>query len=443
MANKDLDILLFVSSNSSEVDDKQILWLENFEYILKVCLKQVLKQEMLVERIFADETLKEASVYLQINLSSNFDNKSKLNSEDLVSVDGINIKEERKKKAVSFYNEKNESIDDLTSKISNISDVVWRKFSDLVYEIKKIVYRKKKNQNHIEKPTLFFAETSTDQEQNRLNLIREFRYRGYNTLPNENLSNDMMKFSDEVQACMDKAIISIHIIGNTYTPVLKNIDVSKVELQNDIFSEVNASTNSNLNRLVLIPPRIKIKSKKQKNYIESFKRNIELHKDTEIIQSPLEDFKSIIQKRIDLILNPNLISTSLNKAKGKFVYLIKDAEIENLDRFVDEIKKSGLEIVEIESEANKINMVKQHQFNLVNCEGVVVAFNSNNQQWLKSKLIDIIKSPGIGRTKPFNFKYLLTSKDLILNGLLEKNISKVLLGDKQALKQALDKIIES
>ena len=37
----------------------------------------------------------------------------------------------------------------------------------------------------------------------------------------------------------------------------------------------------------------------------------------------------------------------------------------------------------------------------------IIVYSSQNEQWLNSKLIDIIKAPGIGRTKPFLLKAIL------------------------------------
>lgn len=44
-------------------------------------------------------------------------------------------------------------------------------------------------------------------------------------------------------------------------------------------------------------------------------------------------------------------------------------------------------------------------------EAVIIAQQSENQYWLNSKLRDLIKSPGMGRLKPFK-------KVIIITGLL-------------------------
>jgi hypothetical protein len=253
-----------------------------------------------------------------------------------------------------------------------------------------------------------------------------------------------MEFSDQVQNYMEESILSVHLLGNQYAPLLKNIEISKVELQNDIFSEVisnNDAENAKLRRLVLIPPSLKARSEKQRNYIESFKRNIELHKNTEIIQTPLEDFKSIIQKRIDFELNDDGKIVE-DIVKGEFFYIIKDnSDNKKLDELKAGLKKQKIDFVETQTSRNKIELIKQHQKNLALCSGVIISYGSNNVQWLNSKLTDIIKSPGIGRKKPFLFKAIFTDQKIESKSFFNmKDIDILDSSDNKYLDIVLDKI---
>ena len=45
MSEKNLDILFYISSNESELDENDIEWINNFKFILEISLHQVLKSK--------------------------------------------------------------------------------------------------------------------------------------------------------------------------------------------------------------------------------------------------------------------------------------------------------------------------------------------------------------------------------------------------------------
>lgn len=453
MTDKNLDIAFYIPLELKNLDDSQQQWLTNFKYILEVSLNQVLKRKVLGKLFYSDNKIENASIYIQCLIHDEFDNEyllqKRVDSEaKIIQIVGNlslveKIASESAHKSYEFYDNQSGKRIDLTSHINKIPNSTWLKVSDLSFEIGKLL-KINKTKKASKKDKIFFAETSPDQAQNRNYLIREFKHQGYNVIPDSKLSNDMMEFSDQVQNYMEESILSVHLLGNQYAPLLKNIEISKVELQNDIFSEVissNDAEKAKLRRLVLIPPSLKARSEKQRNYIESFKRNIELHKNTEIIQTPLEDFKSIIQKRIDFELNDE-IKPAEDIVTGEFIYIIKDnSDNKKLDELKAGLKKQNIDFVETQTSRNKIELIKQHQKNLALCSGVIISYGSNNVQWLNSKLTDIIKSPGIGRKKPFLFKAIFTDQKIESKSFFSmKDIDILDSSDNKYLDIVLDKI---
>jgi len=453
MIDKNLDVLFYIPSELKNLDDTQQQWVNNFKYILEVSLSQVLKRKITSKINYSKNKIENSSVYIQCFIQDKFDEESLLqktvdNDVKIIHIVGkINLIEELSLvssfKTYEFFDRQTGKIIDLTSHIDKILNSTWLKVSDLSFELGKLL-KIKKTKNTTKKDKIFFAETSPDQIHNRNYLIREFKHQGYNVIPEIQLSDDMLEFSEQVQNYMGESILSVHLLGNQYAPLLKNIEISKVELQNDIFNEVVSSNDvekANLKRLVLIPPTLKARSEKQRNYIESFKRNIELHKNTEIIQTPLEKFKSIIQKRIDFELN-NGKKVIEDIAKGDFIYIIKDnLETKELNDLKASLKNQNIDFIETKTSRNKIELIKQHQKNLALCTGVIISYGSNNVQWLNSKLTDIIKSPGIGRKNPFLFKAIFTNQKIESKSFFNmKDINILDSNDNKYMEIVLDKI---
>ena len=48
--------------------------------------------------------------------------------------------------------------------------------------------------------------------------------------------------------------------------------------------------------------------------------------------------------------------------------------------------------------------MQAHQDNLKFCDGVLIFFGAASGQWVEMKLMDLLKAPGYGRTKPLTAK---------------------------------------
>jgi hypothetical protein len=440
MTDKNLDVLFYVPSKKENVDEPEKQWINNLKYILEISLNQVLKRKANCNLAYENDPIQNSEIYIQCFLGTNFSKEKTIQSiyknEDLniyhvlINTNSLEFSNALiNLKTYRFYNEQTGKILDLTLKLEDILNTTWLKISDLSFEIGKVLRKRDKKIPTNNK--IFIAETSPDQTLNRNYLVREFKHQGYTVVPEDQLPNDIVSFSDQVQNLMEESLISIHLIGNNYAPLLNNIEISKVELQNDIFNEVIVKTESlkrNLQRLVLIPPALKPKSDKQKKYIDSFKLNIELQKNTEIIQSPLEDFKSIIQKKVDGFFNENTKQKdiSINKSKKRTIYIIGNGTNTNAIKDLKEVlNEKGFDFAETINSKNKIELIKDHQRNLTHCDGVIVYYSSKNEQWLNSKLSDIVKSPGIGRNIPFLLKAILI--DGLREPKIEMNIRDLLI----------------
>jgi hypothetical protein len=421
MSEKAENIIVYIPNKKGSLSEKDIYWIDKFQTIISIGLKQIVKTDFNLNLEFEDFALKKKIgelLVIQMFLHNDFKAESVLNENSDSNTSGlINIycdpEVEQSMGAgfsVKLYDEITEKKVDLSEGINDLKNEVWLKFLDITYKIEELFYHINKKPEEAQQ-NIYVAQTSKDQNRNRKIIIRELEHLGYNVLPHKNFSSDLISYSDMVHENIKESVLSVHIFGNNYTPINKNIEISGVELQNDIFIEVAEemiSQKKNIHRLVWIPPDLKPKSEKQKLYIESFKRNIELLRNTEIIQAPVEIFKNIIENKIiGLTSVKEEISISENK-KANSVYIISSKEDEKyLKEIEQEFSKNKISVLVNANSQNKIDLLREHYHNLINCDGILIVYPNDNKQWLNSKLSDILKAPGFGRKKPFLFKTIL------------------------------------
>ncbi|MBN1186384.1 MAG: hypothetical protein JXB49_29180 [Bacteroidales bacterium] len=290
--------------------------------------------------------------------------------------------------------------------------IYWQKLTDLAYEVKNIIDLQSKKPSN-EKPGIFLADTSIDQQYNRDIIQRELSQYGFRIFPEKPLPSEYEKLKVELNSILDNTRLSIHIIGNQYNNILKDADISKTEAQNKIASEYYENkVKKNLSRLIWISPELKIKDPRQEKFIASLSKDPKELFGGEIIQTPLEVLKTIINRN----LRENQIDIA-KKGPQKSIYIIHDInEHESIKPLVKELETTSIHVITSLADKKDVNSVQLHRQNLVNAEGVIIYYNSINPFWLSSKLSDIMKAPGYGKTRPFAAK-------AIISGSKAKNIN--------------------
>jgi len=316
-----------------------------------------------------------------------------------------------------FYNEPAKQYYSLSfSGESSEDEKIWLSLLDIGHEVKYTLRERTRKDNSENRKNIYLAITTPDQEYYRQNLKRELRHWGFNVLPNRFLPDDYTKFKEQVYNYLEDCSLAIHILGNQYGKQVNGSDKSMIEIQNDIVAEYihekhdSSNTLSSTFRFIWLNPNIQFFSEEQQNYIEKVKHDIDFLKGTEIIQTPLELFKTGIRAHAKYVLNSGSTKKAGETKVKNSIYLI--AENYNLPWLNDlekELSSHSFDVLKLEPNQSGNNMYSLHKKYLVESHAVLVFSYKGNMQWLNSKLSDILKAPGFGKKKPFLAKGLLIS----------------------------------
>ena len=432
--NGKIEIILYLPKNNQEKKEPELLWIKGFQEILKVSLEQLISKEITFKQLDnKSDVIKQMSnsVIIQIIQNDNIDFDSLIQKDlknnqivdlnfiqivcCLLKDNGINIEG---KKLFNFYEENTGKPVNLNvNEIHKIKDEIWLKFFDIALEIKnKAIISNKPFESKSKQKSVFLAISSPDQNYNRNIIEREINQLGYTVTSPLNFIQNIQDYKLDILNKIENSLLSIHFIGNNYSPLIKDSGISLIEYQNNLFTElINSKNKENLYRLVFIDPELKPKSEKQKQYIDSFTHNIDELKNTEIIQAPIEVFKSVIFRKLNEI-NPDLQKKEfikIEKNEGKSIYLIhNDSDKQVAEEIKSFFHSKNYYFLDIENKLSNIDQIRAHKKNLVDCDSLVVLYLNANKQWLISKISDILKSPGIGRKRKFDAKVIYTKEDM-------------------------------
>lgn len=308
----------------------------------------------------------------------------------------------------------------------------WMKMVDLAYDIHESLIILKQGElkaevkNLFKRKTIYLAETGHDLSVQRNIIKRELQRHGYIVLPSQTLPTSLSDLENSIRKDLEECSLSVHLIGNSYGEIPTGAERSIVDMQNAFAADTarrKKESKQEFSRLIWIAQNLKNASDKQKAFIENIKRDTEAQEGAEILQNPLEDFKNIMREE----LLESQERKKLDESGGKSIYLVHDRVDQSEVRpFKEMIEKSGFKVLEPAFEGELLDVRKQHIDNLRNFDGAIIFKGKVNDQWVRMKVLDLLKAPGFGRQKPIAGKAIVSSgESATLNGFKNQNLTLI------------------
>ncbi len=323
----------------------------------------------------------------------------------------------------------------------------WMKMVDLAYDIHEALMILKEGdlrtevKNIYKRKTIFLAETGHDISVQRNIIKRELQRHGYIVLPKSTLPASLDEVERAVRRDLEDCSLSIHLVGSAYGEIPDGADRSIVDIQNKLAAETSMAkrkNNQEFSRLIWIAQNLKNASDKQKAFIETLKRDTEAQEGAEILQNPLEDFKNIIREE----LLDSHDRKHFDESGGKSIYLVHDKVDDNeVKPYKEILEKAGFNVLIPAFEGELLEVRKQHIDNLRNFDGAIIFKGKVNDQWVRMKVLDLLKAPGFGRKKPIKAKALLASGNPNLDNFKSQNLT-IISGDAERSKENLKNFLQ-
>jgi hypothetical protein len=286
----------------------------------------------------------------------------------------------------------------------------WRKLEDLAQDIHQLLQGLKQSQNDpatqkSQDPsiTVYLAETTFDLRDERDSIRRELQQRGYTVLPDAPLPSNAADFQNVVREYLKRSRLSIHLIGENYGDIPRTETRSLVYLQNELAA--GQSSGPDFSRLIWMPVELKATDVRQQEFIEYLQRNSAAQQGAELLQTNLEELKQVIQDK--LTAKKEVTPAPVTPGSSPHIYLICDREdfaaIAPLRNYLYDL---GYEPILPSFEGSETELREEHKDNLLLCDACLIYYGASNEFWLRSKLRDLQKIAGYGRTQPMSAKFI-------------------------------------
>jgi len=275
----------------------------------------------------------------------------------------------------------------------------WAKLDDVAQEVRVLIDSILKRgsaatQHHAPPATVYLAITSSDLQNERDILRRELQDRGHTVLPDHPLPWSGDRFVESVLSDLRRSHLSIHMLGARYGIVPEGEQRSIVELQSDL------ATEQNLRRITWMPPGLSITDERQATFLKALQLHSNPSDRFELLETSLESLKTHVLDRLRESRLPQPVQS--NDAGPARIYLVCEqrdrAEIAPLRQF---LLGRGYDVILPLAKGEPDQVRQDHHENLLLCDAVLIYWGGADEFWLRSKVRDLARVRGLGRTGPF------------------------------------------
>ncbi|MEM7296736.1 MAG: hypothetical protein AAF391_00550 [Bacteroidota bacterium] len=335
----------------------------------------------------------------------------------------------------------------------------WMKMVDMSYDIYQLqtklaesgaVVREGKQQVGKDK-TIYLANSGVDMIIQRDIVKRELIRHGYRVLPDQSLPKESTSLEAMVKQDLANCCLSIHLIGEDYGYKPTGSELSVVDIQNRVASRhtyevhdynVKHGGSDKFSRLIWLSPDLKNVSERQKLFIEDIKSDAAALDEAEVLQIPLQELKSIIRE--ELVTGGRFKAREIQMDdqlpdEGNIVYIICDQlDIESIKPVHDYLKEKGFNVVTSMFEGEVMDLRYLHQENLRRCDASLIYYGKSSEDWMRTKLQDLLKAPGFGRIKPMRASAIFAEDKSRLKNQRIQTSRTLVLGEGEFSPQKLE-----
>ena len=284
----------------------------------------------------------------------------------------------------------------------------WAKMLDLAYDIRTTF---KRLPDPVNDNTVFLGFTNDDDNLVRDEVRREIQQLGYKIEPTVNLPKEPDELESMIHYYLRKSKYIVQLVGTKYGQLVPGLKISYLEYQHQIVSNYLKQHEENSPyRYIWIPVDHSRRDHKLNLYIQRLKRDYAAN-NSEIVEAPLEAFKSELRSKL------STRSKRKQFKNHKSVYMIyQDEYNDEILPFKLVLEKLEMNCLELDSTSGK-SYFQQHLDHIKTANMVAIYVGDKNNMWFRSKIRDLLKAPGVGRSRPFEDICVISHRRLELKDL--------------------------
>lgn len=254
--------------------------------------------------------------------------------------------------------------------------------------------------------TIYLAAVTSDIQSGREKLYRELIDRGHHVLPDRPLPTSGAELEGAIREMLGQADCSVHLVGQKYGIIPEDAAHSMAKIQNDMASE-QVQAKQDFQRFIWMPRPLITDDERQRQFITELQENPAAHAGAELMEDSLDNFRDYVVEKLKPQAKPaeTPADTGPSADGPSSVYLIFDQkDDETVAPLEDHLFDQGLEVLMPSFDGDEADIKQAHKEKMIHCDAVLIYYGNCDRSWVDMKLMNLMKAPGYGRTKPFAAK---------------------------------------
>lgn len=243
--------------------------------------------------------------------------------------------------------------------------------------------------------TVFIAPVSVGMQELVRKVQSDLEMRGVGVVLPEGTAAD---WGSSVRNGLSRATLSIHLIGDTDQ---RDSTQSRQRISDALAAAIEYSRTNPALQVLVWRPRHSEEASGQLPILDLIGKHPELSATTEVVQSTVEDLKSMIYDKLESQPGPSE-ATPVVAALGSGVqlYLIYDQrDSETAQPVVDFLKQHEITVLPSIFEGEQAALRAMHNEYLRRCDAAVIIYGKVREPWVRMKQQDLLRSAALGRPK--------------------------------------------
>lgn len=254
--------------------------------------------------------------------------------------------------------------------------------------------------------TVYLAETAADVEADRDKIRRELQSRGHCVLPDKDFPREPYRLEEAIRQNLERAHLSIHLVGEKYDDPAKQRSRSVVELQYELAVK-RGQEDPHFIQVVWLPKGLEAKDDDQRQLIKHLRHDASTHPNIEVLEDKLEDLKTNVLTKLKKLPGMGHKEEPQEVAR---LYLISDSQdYEATAALRNFLFEQQLEVVLPILTGAADEVLQAHRENLQDCDAVMVFYGQASEIWMQQKLRELRKISSLGRSTELLGKCLYIS----------------------------------
>lgn len=291
---------------------------------------------------------------------------------------------------------------------------------------------------------VIFAAEPTTMSQNKANLKKELEYNGYEVGEISNNENDI----ENLPNILDQYDAAIHLLSDEEEVTSKSgKGFQELQIQFTAQHYVNqkliSDTREDLIKIFVWHPKSRSASMFEEEYLPAHLHKIQQMEEIDFLRTNFEDFKSYLLSNLspeDLKL-PDAHHFIKGDSNISVYFIYDNSDRESAQPYLEYIKKRGYNVLSSVMDGDIMNIRQRHNSYLKNFDLAIIYADKVSTNWVNMKIMDILKSPGLGREKDILGKAVLMPESKIEMCPLAKRGFSILYTDQDSIEGQIDEFL--